>query len=102
MDDKPQSTESDEASAAAVRTRSAAKKIANPTPLSNPDLGISADRSSFLRAQSECNTLQTAWDAFKREQTTTHHGRTVEYELIDDLLYSVCLDAKDKTEVGDK
>ena len=93
---------SNEPSVAAVVTRAAAMKTLTPSSLPSTELDIPTDKQSFKTSQGECVTLKAVWDAHKQKRKVTHHGRTVKYEIINDLLYRVCVESKDETEVGEK
>ena len=86
----------------AVTTRSATKKDKGTPLLYNKELNISIDKSAFREAQVNCPTLTSSWEKKRKEQTTTHQGRTVKYDIINGLLYRVCVDSNNPEEKGNK
>lgn len=94
---------SEETITAVIQTRAASRKSRDCTPIATMSaLDLPVDKASFPRAQQECTSLKSAWNAYENDLPTSHRGRSVKYKVIDNLLYRVCEISKDPTEVGDK
>lgn len=87
---------------AVTRSMARAENVnSNPKPLTT-DMETFADADSFRKTQETCKTLTPYWNMVNENKETAFRGRSVKYEIINKLLYRVCVDSKNKDEVGSK
>lgn len=54
----------------------------------------------FQRAQHKCSTCQPVWSAHSGNKPVLNRGLNVHFEVIDGLMYRVCVASKDPTDAG--
>ena len=87
-----------------VMTRAGTLRDAKaPTPLIVPKLTFDdITKQNLIDGQSNCSTLAIIRNQVKNEAIVTVKNRSVRYEMVNDLIYRVCLQSKNEHEVGMK
>ena len=96
-------TDPDAVLAMAVQTRASMKKGEVTDPLKCPptaDLDINKD--SFLSAQKSCPSLKFVRDKCDSGKIEKVKARSIKYEIIDGLIYRICVESKQEHEIGSK
>ncbi|XP_063603234.1 uncharacterized protein LOC134779162 [Penaeus indicus] len=86
--------------AMAVKTRSSESKSIT---LACPEfLDLNITKSNLKEEQQNCPSLKTLREKVKSGDHVNVKSRTVKYELVNDLIYRVCLKSKHEYEIGSK
>ena len=86
----------------AVQTRSA-KLNSKSTALSCPEfLNLNVTKGDIAKEQQTCSSLKSVRDKVVSGDSVKSKSRSTNYQLIDGLIYRVCLDSQNKYEIGTK
>ncbi|XP_037801935.1 uncharacterized protein LOC119596676 [Penaeus monodon] len=86
-----------------VQTRSLKISNAKTNALSCPDFfKLSINKDDFSREQQSCTTLRSIRDKIMNDDIIKNKGRSVSYQVIDKLVYRVCIASQNDYEVGAK
>ncbi|XP_042882240.1 uncharacterized protein LOC122259492 [Penaeus japonicus] len=86
-----------------VQTRSSKGNLSKSTTLSCPDfLNRSITKDDIVKEQQSCNSLKSIRDKIANGESVKSKSRSVNYQMIDGLIYRVCVASQNEYEIGGK